>query len=154
MLIELLSDKIQFLEEAGDWKEAIKKSAQPLLADGSIEESYIDAMIQMCQKYNAYIVLADRFAMPHASSENGVNKMGVTLSIIKKPVDFFGKPVQILLTLASNDSQSHLSLLQEVANVLGNPFIIEQLISAERIADVSNIIVAIKNQECGKITEF
>lgn len=101
MILEYLEDKIQIMEKVGDWKEAIRIGAKPLLENDSIEDRYIDSMIEMCKKYNAYIVLADRFAMPHASHECGVKKMGVSLLVVKEPVDFLGKPVQVILTLAA-----------------------------------------------------
>lgn len=138
--MEYLTDKIQIVEKVNDWKEAIRIGAKPLLENGSIEERYIDAMVETCQKYNAYIVLADRFAMPHASPESGVNNMDVSLLIVREPVDFLGKPVQIILTLASIDSRSHLLLLKEVANLFSDESRIEEVINASDITDISAIL--------------
>lgn len=140
MILEYLADKIQIVEKVDDWKGAIMIGAKPLLENHSIEDRYIDAMIEMCQKHNAYIVLADRFAMPHASHESGVNKMDVSLLVVKEPVDFLDKPVQIILTLAAIDSKSHLQLLKEVANLFSDESIIEELINAADTDEISNIL--------------
>lgn len=140
MIYELLSNKIQILDEAKDWKDAITKSAAPLLRDGNIEQEYVEAMIQMCEQYDAYIVIADNFALPHATSKNGVNKMGVSLTVVKKPVDFIGKPVQVMLTLAAGNDNDHIELLKEVAELMGDPSLIEQLINASSVEEIDNII--------------
>ena len=140
MLLELLQDKIQFIPSAPDWKEAIRMSAKPLLEAGSIEERYVDAMIQMCEDHNAYIVLMDLFAMPHASPDGGVNKADVALTILEEPVDFMGKPVQILLTLASSTSTSHLEMLRDVGTVLCDDSRISTLIGLKSPAEVNEFI--------------
>lgn len=147
MILEYLIDKIQIMEKVKDWKEAIRIGAKPLLENGSIEERYIDAMIEMCQKHNAYIVLADRFAMPHASPQSGVNKMGVSLLVVREPVDFLGKPVQIILTLASIDNRSHLLLLKDVANILSDESRIEEVINAAGVSDISVILAKYLKEE-------
>jgi len=142
MLMELLEQKVQIVQEIADWKEAIRFSAQPLLEKDSIEERYIEAMISMCEQLDAYIVLADLFAMPHASPGSGAKVMDVALTIVKKPVDFMGKPVQVLLTLAAVDSNSHLQLLQQVATTMGDPEKIAQLIAANDPDEILRILAA------------
>ncbi len=49
MISEYLAGNIQIVEEVNDWKEAIRTGARPLLENDSIEDRYIDAMIEMCQ---------------------------------------------------------------------------------------------------------
>ena len=142
MLKELLRGKIQIIEEVEDWEDAIHKSSLPLLENGSIEATYVNAMIQMCKDYNAYIVLMDNFAMPHASSDKGANKLDATLTIVRKPVDFMGKPVQVILPLSFIDNQSHLAMLQEVATLMGDESNLEQLVNAATIEEIEAIIKA------------
>ena len=142
MLMELLNQKIQIIQTASDWKDAIRIGAQPLLDNDSIEERYVDAMIKMCEELDAYIVLADLFAMPHASPGSGAKKMDVALTIVKEAVDFIGKPVQVILTLAAVDSHSHLALLQEVASTLGDEEKILRLIQAESSDEILKILAS------------
>ena len=140
MLRELLGDKFQIIEKVADWKDAIVQSAQPLLLNDSIEERYIDAMIQMCEEYNAYIVLMDYFAMPHAAPEFGTKKLDAALTIVKEPVDFMGKEVHVLLAIAFTDSQSHLALLQEVAMLMGKTENLDALMKAKDINEIAEIV--------------
>ncbi|WP_131019320.1 BglG family transcription antiterminator, partial [Clostridioides difficile] len=70
MLKELINaERVNIIKNVRDWKEAIKIASKPLLEDNSIEELYIENMIKSVEKYGPYIVLADRFALPHASSK-------------------------------------------------------------------------------------
>lgn len=97
MLKELINaERVNIIKNVRDWKEAIKIASKPLLEDNSIEELYIENMIKSVEKYGPYIVLADRFALPHASSKEGVNKLAMSLLIVEDEVDLLGKPVNIL----------------------------------------------------------
>lgn len=140
MLIELLAEKIQFIETISSWEEAIRKSAQPLLENNSVEPRYIDAMIKMCRDLKGYIVLADLFAMPHASPNAGAKRMDVALTILRKPVDFFGKPVNLILTLAVVDHTSHITLLQDVGTIFGDDQKITEIINAKTVEQVIEIL--------------
>lgn len=48
MLKEQLSGNTMFMDAIDSWQEAIRVSARPLIGKGIIEESYVQAMIQMC----------------------------------------------------------------------------------------------------------
>lgn len=140
MIVDLLDKRILIISEVIDWKHAIILSAQSLLEQGFIEDSYVQAMIDMCEKYNAYVVLADDFAMPHASSDCGVIKQGVSIAIFKNPVDFMGKEVSVMLTLAPLNNENHLLLLQEVAELFGNPELINLLKKSSSAAEVIELL--------------
>ena len=71
-LWELLREKnIQLNIECRDWKDAIRKSAEPLLFKGYIEERYVDAMIENVLENGSYIVISKGFALPHEGFELG-----------------------------------------------------------------------------------
>lgn len=119
MLKEIITlDKIQSIASVSDWKEAIRLASVPLLADNSIEESYVDAMIDAVLEHGPYIVVADRFALPHSSARDGVNKLGVALLAVEQDVDLLGKPVKMFAVLATPDGETHLQALSELTELL------------------------------------
>lgn len=119
MLKELITrNKIVTIQHIDDWKEAIRLAAQPLVEDGSIETAYIDQMIESVLKHGPYIVLADRFALPHASNANSVHKLGMSLLIVKDEVDLLGKPVNLFAVLATTDNTSHIKALASLSEIL------------------------------------
>lgn len=119
MLKELImKDKITTIKHVKDWQEAIRIAAKPLLDDGSIEEAYIQQMIDSVITHGPYIVLADRFALPHASGTTAVHKLGMTLLVVEDEVDLMGKPVNLFAVLATTDNTSHMRALASLTEIL------------------------------------
>lgn len=119
MLKELITkDKIEVVQHVQDWKEAIRLAAQPLLRDGTIEDEYIDQMIESVLTHGPYIVLADRFALPHASNAKAVHKLGMSILVVKDEVDLEGKPVNLFAVLATTDNTSHMKALASLSEIL------------------------------------
>lgn len=111
------NQNIQVCNRVKDWKEALEIASKPLLEDGSITEQYVQNMIASVKENGPYMVLTDYFALMHARPGIGVNKMGMSLLIVKQPTSLEGKPVKIFLVMAALDNKSHLSSLQEVMNI-------------------------------------
>ena len=104
-LISLKSEKIH------SSKEAIMEAGKLLLKNGNIEENYIDKMIESYEKNGAYIVIAPRIAMPHASYKDGVIKAGFSILTLKEPVVFGNKendPVDVIIGLATGSNDEHI----------------------------------------------
>lgn len=70
MLKDAVKGRVNIVENVNDWKEAITLAAKPLVEDGSVENSYIDAMIANVNKFGTYIVIAPKVAMPHSRPED------------------------------------------------------------------------------------
>ncbi len=141
MLKELVTaDRIRKVKRVDNWKEAVKLAAKPLLEDGSIETIYIDNMIESIIEHGPYIVLADRFALPHASSKNGVNKLSMSLLVVEEEVDLLGKPVNIFMVLAAIDNNSHIKALASLSEMLYDSSNIDILITGneESILELIN----------------
>lgn len=145
-LTDLLKEElIQQVDSVSNWQEAVGLAAQPLLAHGYIEESYIQAMIASINETGPYIVLAPKVAVPHASPDAGVHQLGISLLQVKEPVDFSeddddDKKVQLIFVLAAVDSTAHLRALQELALILDDEAAIDTLIAASDPREILAII--------------
>ena len=145
-LTDLLKEElIQQVDSVSNWQEAVGLAAQPLLAHGYIEESYIQAMIASINETGPYIVLAPKVAVPHASPDAGVHQLGISLLQVKEPVDFSeddddDKKVQLIFVLAAVDSTAHLRALQELALILDDEEAIDSLIAASDPREILAII--------------
>ena len=133
MLKEMLKQKMQIIENAENWEEAIKISAKPLLDNNNIEYRYIDSIINNVYKYGAYIVLVDGAAMPHSRPEDGVIKTGMSFLKIKNGIDFYKteNKVYLFFTLAAEDSSSHQDAMSELADILGNDNLVKKIIQED-----------------------
>lgn len=126
MLKEQLTGNTKFVETVGSWQEAIRLGAKPLLAQGIIEEAYIDAMIQNVLDNGNYIILLPQVAMPHARPEAGSNGIGMTFLHLDQPVLFPGdEPVKVLFTLSSDSPDGHLELIANLGELLSDEKLFE-----------------------------
>ncbi|HBH1344128.1 BglG family transcription antiterminator [Clostridioides difficile] len=143
MLKELINaERVNIIKTVRDWKEAIKIASKPLLEDNSIEELYIENMIKSVEKYGPYIVLADRFALPHASSKEGVNKLAMSLLIVEDEVDLLGKPVNIFMVLAAVDNTTHIRALASLSEMMYEEENVKLIINGDK----SSILELINKQ--------
>lgn len=146
MLLKELVEKnrVGFYEKFDSWEEAIKASCKPLLEDNSIEDVYVDSMIDCVKKYGPYIVLAPNIAMPHSQEcAEGVNNTAISFMKVEQPVEFEkGNPeknAQLFFTLASNNHEKHLENMSKLAIVLANEDIVKELLQAQTEEDLLKI---------------
>ena len=141
MLKEQLTGNTKFVETVGSWQEAIRLGAKPLLAQGIIEEAYIDAMIQNVLDNGNYIILLPQVAMPHARPEAGSNGIGMTFLHLDQPVLFPGdEPVKVLFTLSSDSPDGHLELIANLGELLSDEKLYQKLFEVETEQAVLDLV--------------
>lgn len=142
-LRELLSAHIQVDVECKDWKEAVEKSALPLLEEGYLTEGYIQQMIRNIEQMGPYIVLAQGFALPHEAPDMGGKKLGMNLIRLKEPVSFhsqFYDPVEFVCTLSTIDKDSHLKAMFHLMNLLSKVDFCENIRKVKTAEEIYQII--------------
>jgi len=130
----LMSSHILFDVEALNWKEAITNSAESLLEEEIINEKYIDSMIESVKKNGPYIVMGPHVALAHAKPEDGVNEVGVSVSLLKNPINFDHEendPVKIVFCIAPTDSYSHINIMNDIYELMNNEEKMHQLLNSE-----------------------
>lgn len=130
----LNAEKIQYIERVSDWKAAIQVAGDPLLNEGAISQDYIDTIIRLKQETGPYFVIAPRIAMPHARPEQGAKKLGLSLVKLANPVTFDAgenDPVDILFMFSAPDSNSHIEMISQLAEVLTDDDVMERVYQAQ-----------------------
>lgn len=140
MIKKLLENNIQILPQVDSWEEAIKIASHPLLEKGYIEPRYIDTMISKVNELGFYIVLSEDVAMPHSRPEDGVLKMGMSLLKLNTPAKFGDNNVQIVITLAAKDNESHIDALTNLVELLNDDEKIEKIKLAKTNQEILEII--------------
>lgn len=144
MLSDLLNkDTIQIDDEADmNWEEAIYKAAIPLLKNKSIENKYVDAMIDSVRKNGPYINIGEGIAMAHSRPENGVNKIAISLLKTDPAVNLVNDEhkVKLWFVLSAVDNNSHLKVIQQLAELLGNKQVIKNMMSVKSVEKLADII--------------
>ena len=135
LLSDLLDESLVALNvEASDWEDAIRKSAQLLVDAGKV-----------VNELGPYIVITEHVALPHARPESGALESAVGIVTLKEPVEFGSAdndPVKFLFPLSAKDSDSHLSALQSLVELLSDPDFFAQLESAATPKDVVDLVHA------------
>lgn len=135
-LMDLLDlSLMQITDREMTWEEAIQVASEPLLKQGYIAQTYVDAMISKVKEIGPYIVLAPKVAIPHARPEDGAKKLGVSFMKSKTPIRFDveggEKNVNLVFVLSAVDNLSHLTALQELSYLLDDEDNIEAMIKED-----------------------
>lgn len=154
MLRSMISEKlIRINVEAGDWKEAIRASAQPLLAEDKITQEYIDKIIEIAEETGPYIVVEEHIALPHAPSEFGEKELAMGITVLKTPIAFCNEanaPVKYLFCLSARDSHTYLESLAQLVDLLEDSHFYTML---DTVTEASQILDYIKDNENKKTEE-
>lgn len=146
LLCELLqAENIQLDVECRSWRDAITKSAQPLLDQGKIEERYIDVMIDNVRENGAYIVISPGFAVPHEGFDRGCNEVGMNLIRLANPVvieDIDGEQVEVkfFCCMSTEDHKKHMKAFFHLVNMLMNRGFKEELVAAQTPEEAAEVI--------------
>lgn len=139
----LTSNVIQLIKNTEDWRDAVTKSCQPLIDNGSIQPQYVKAIIRSHESIGPYYVVGKGIAMPHARPENGVNKLSLGLTVIKNGVNFGANgndPIKLLFVLAATDNNSHIKAIAQLSNLFDNQKDTDNLMNANNIDDILSVI--------------
>jgi len=94
-----------------------------------VEERYVEAMVRVTEELGPYAVIAPGVAMPHARPEDGAREVGLSLVVLREGVNFGSPndPVYVVIGFAAKDKTSHLRVLQQLAEFLSEPDVVEEL---------------------------
>lgn len=142
MLKDLITrDRIQLVKSAAGWEEAIRLASTPLVADGSISEEYVGAMIDIVNQYGPYIVLAPGIALPHARHESGVNRLAMAFLRVDEKVYFNEeKYANLFFVLACEDDSSHIDALRQMAEIFGDETALDRFLNAKDETEILSIL--------------
>ena len=141
-IFKLTEELITFGKGYDSWETAIIESSKPLLENGYVKQSYVDAMISSVKEYGPYIVIAPNIAMPHARPETGSRKVGFAVTLCEKPVAFGDTPelqARLLITLSCVNADTHLKMLQELVMVLADEEKFNQILNSKTKEEILSI---------------
>ena len=138
----ILNGQIQVVESAENWEKAIETAAQPLIKNGKIKCGYVENIIKNIKELGPYIILLPGVAMPHARPDENVIESSLSLLKINKGVSFSEdtEDVKLMFVLAAKDSNSHIDIIEQLTELLGDDEKIEKLMNAETVEEVENLI--------------
>ena len=116
--------------EAASWQAAVELCGGLLVESSVAEERYVPAMVRTVEELGPYVVIAPGVAIPHARPENGAIKPGISLVILREPVEFGSEendPVDLLFGFATTGADAHVELIRALADFIGEQENLERL---------------------------
>jgi len=123
-------DTVDTQVEVTDWEDAVRAVGRLMVADGAVEERYIDGMIRTAKELGPYIVVAPGIALPHSRPEDGVKRTCMAFITLKTPVEFgneINDPVDLVVAFGAVDNKQHIDALRGLATILGNEKSVQRL---------------------------
>lgn len=139
----LTPDKINVINAIDNWKNAIRLSAEPLLAQGYMAEHYIEAIFKSHEEFGPYYLLAPGLAMPHARPEQGALRNGLAFLHIKEGISFGSTendPVYVVIMLCACSGNEHITMIGELAELFSDRQKLERLLKADDIKAIQAVI--------------
>ncbi|MBR9068564.1 PTS transporter subunit EIIA, partial [Staphylococcus aureus] len=103
---------------------------------------YVEAMIESVNELGPYIVIAPEIAIAHARPNNNVHQVGLSLLKLNQHVAFCDEDhyASLIFVLSAIDNHSHLSILQNLATILGDNQTVQQLLNAKNAQEITTIL--------------
>ncbi|HEY1530736.1 MAG TPA: PTS sugar transporter subunit IIA [Galbitalea sp.] len=138
----LPADAISLGVEAPDWQGAVRAAGAALAAAGFAKPSYADEMVRMIDEHGPYVVIAPGLALAHARPGPEVLKVGIAVVTLATPINFghpYNDPVSVVLALATDASDAHVTLVAELANLFNDSSMIPELAAATTVEEVQKL---------------
>jgi PTS system mannitol-specific IIC component len=119
--------------------EAITEAGQLLVATGAVDASYVDSMHEREQSVSTH--MGNGLAIPHGTNEAKPLIRRTALSFVRYPdgIDWNGNPVKFVVGIAGA-GDDHLTVLSRLGQVFTDQERVDQLESAQSVADVRRIL--------------
>ena len=136
-------DSLAIVDTLADRTEAISLSGQLLERSGRVSSEYVSSMLAAVEKFGPYIVIAPGIALAHGKPEDGVLQTGLSLLVIREPLVFgheLNDPVTLVVGLAAKDHDSHIELMGELAEFLGDQAKVNSLLQVSDLSQLRDLL--------------
>ena len=124
-------------------EEVIRCVGNMLVQANKVDDSYVDAMIDVYHTLGAYIVLAPGIAFPHAKPGSYVKEPCIAFCNLRRPIVFNHKendPVKMAFALGGYDESCHMGLLRDLFTVLMDSEKLQQLETVKSYEEFLEVI--------------
>lgn len=137
----LNKERIHIHECKADWKKSIHIAGESLIKQGYIEEKYVESIIQSTLDLGPYMFITNEVVLAHSRVEDGVNRLGVSLTLFKEPILFENNKIaRIIIVLAAEDQKKHMRILNDVMTIFKEQQNIDKLMVCETSEDIHYLI--------------
>ena len=149
LITALGREQVAVHKEKVSWQQSIHIASRILLQDGAIEERYIENIIQKNIDLGPYMFITNEVVLAHAKVEDGVNRLGISMTLFKEPVVFEkNKIARIVIVLAAPDQYKHIRILKDIMTIFRIQQHIDELLVCKNQVEVYELLnIIIKKEE-------
>lgn len=137
----LTSERIYLKRKVKSVAEAIRSAVNPLIEENAVEPRYAEAILNIMNENEPYMFIAPGVAIPHASPEDGVNKLSMSMLRLQEAVEIApGFPVKIFIVIAAVDRKQHLKALSQLNELVDTQGNIKRLEASTSINEIASLI--------------
>lgn len=144
MILDLLNPQtVQLTDGKGmTWQQAIQLAAQPLIDNGTIETGYVNDIMKVVESEGPYINIGPQIALAHSRPTDDVHRIGLSVLKTNETISLVTDehPIKLWIVLAAVDNTSHLTLIQELMELLTDEQTVQNLLDADEQTKVLDII--------------
>lgn len=145
----LTPETVHIAEHELTWMEAIQTASEPLLRNGCITTKYIENMIYSVKYDKPIWTIADGLLLAHASVEEGVNALGMSLLKLPESICFNGyMEAVIVVVMATPNREIHLKALYALIDIVENEDDFNRMKSTDSISEILDIISKERYEVC------
>ncbi len=123
---------LQVCHESMGWAQALRLSCQPLVDSGSVDPSYVEAILADQTNRGLAMFLADSLVLAHSGTQFGVHRLDVALTVFAQPVVFPNdRQARIIIALAAEDQTKHIRVLNDILTVFSKQKAIQSIARGE-----------------------
>lgn len=134
-------DQIKYIDYEVTWTQALEIATEKLIERKDVEEEYLDVLLESYPNPEFNILLGGSIFIPHSSPNNGVNKLSMSILVLKYPVVVKEHPVHIISVIAPIDKVKHIKAMQELMSLSKNKETIERIIKATSSKEIHMLLV-------------
>ncbi len=132
----LKKENVRAVDVPLDWRGAVRAATEPLVEQGYITAAYPLKIIENTEQYGVYYVVCEGIALLHARAEDGVVSGQLGVTVFYDPVDFSGRAVRLAIAICSEDSDIHMDLMGQLAELLMDDEKVRKLLSMKDPAEI------------------
>jgi mannitol PTS system EIIA component len=127
----LTPDTIELKVKLGSRDEAIRRAGALLVANGTVEDRYIDSMLEREQSVSTF--MGNAVAIPHGTndSKQWITRSGLSVITVPEGVEYGDGDVAHLIIGIAGKGDEHLEILSKIAVVVSEEENVERIVGAQ-----------------------
>jgi mannitol PTS system EIIA component len=141
LLVLLPESSIDLIAVARSRDDAIRRAGELLVTAGAVGADYVEQMLEREGVVSTFV--GDGIAMPHGTltAKSDVRKEGLSILVFRKPVDWAGQPVTVVIGIAAH-GRRYITLLSQLATALLDEQCASSLRTATTADEVRNLLAS------------